>query len=248
MAVIILLLLAAGTVHVSDDAAPHGITLGVGEGGTLLSGPAGTPLYTFDGNTGFDKDCQDECLVAWPPVLAKPDDAPVGEWAPRRRADGILQWAYRGNLVYGYAADRGMARATGDGLGGRWHALRFAGVTPKVPVPASAQVAKVGAQFRLTDHRGFTLYTFARDGAAPACRQQCLEIWHPLRAPALAQPIGKWTAVDRPDGIRQWAFRGRLVYAFSDDQLPGEARGAGAGGLWKTIEITARDAAEGEGR
>lgn len=248
MALLVSLLLAAGTVYVTDEARPAGVTLGVGEGGTLLSGPAGTPLYTFDGNTGFDKDCQEQCLVAWPPLLAKADDKPAGDWAPRRRADGIVQWAYKGSLVYGYAADNGAARAAGDGAGGRWHALRFVGPAPKVPVPASAQVAKAGARFRLADHRGFTLYSFARDGVSPACQAECLEVWPPLLAPALAQPIGKWTPVDRPDGIRQWAFGGRLVYGFSDDQLPGEARGEGAGGVWRTIEVTARDAAAGEGQ
>lgn len=237
-----LLMLAAGTVYVSDTRQPQGITAGKGEDGTLLAGPAGTPLYTFDGNTGFDKDCQAECLQAWPPLIAPADAMPVGDWAPRRRADGIVQWAYKGSLIYAYAADKGADRATGDGLGGRWHALRFVGSVPQVPVPAAARVAKAGAQFRLADHRGFTLYAFARDGRTPACRAECLEVWPPLLAPALAKPIGNWAPVDRPDGIRQWAYRGRLVYGFSQDQLPGEAQGDGAGSAWKTIEVTARDA------
>lgn len=237
-----LLLLAAGTVYVSDARQPAGVTAGKGADGTLLTGPSGTPLYTFDGNAGFDRDCQGDCLQAWPPLVAPADAKPLGDWAPRRREDGLVQWAYKGSLVYGYAADKDAIRATGDGLGGRWHALRFVGSVPQVPVPAAAQVTKAGAGFRLADHRGFTLYTFARDAAAPACRAECLEVWPPLLAPELAMPIGGWTPVDRPDGIRQWAYRGRLVYSFSQDQLPGEARGDGAGGAWNIVQITARDA------
>jgi predicted lipoprotein with Yx(FWY)xxD motif len=237
-----LLLLAAGTVYVSDNSQPAGVTASKGADGTLLTGPSGTPLYTFDGNTGFDRDCQAECLQAWPPLVAPADARPVGEWAPRRREDGIVQWAYKGSLVYAYAADRGALTATGDGLGGRWHALRYAGSVPQIAVPAAAQVVRSGARFRLADHRGFALYTFARDGAAPACQAECLKVWPPLLAPALARPMGRWAPFDRPDGIRQWTYRGRLVYRFSQDQLPGETRGDGAGGAWKTIEVTARDA------
>lgn len=244
MGILVSLLLAAGTVYVEDGVHPAGVTAGAGEDGTLLTGPAGTPLYSFDGSGDFESDCHDSCLVAWPPLLASAEDKPVGDWVPQRRTDGIVQWAYKRRLVYGYAADRGARRATGDGMGGRWHALRFAGATPQVPVPAAAKVAKAGARFRLADHRGLTLYAFARDGAVPACRAECLEVWPPLLSPALAQPVGRWEPVDRPDGIRQWAFRGRLVYRFTGDQLPGEASGDGAGGVWRTVEVTSRDAKE----
>lgn len=240
----VLLMLASGTVHVSDARQPAGVTAGRGADGTLLTGPSGTPLYTFDGKTGFDKDCEAECLQAWPPLLATEGAQPIGEWAPRRRADGIVQWAYKGSLIYSYAGDKGGRTAAGDGLGGRWHALRFIGPMPQVLVPGAAKVIKDGARFRLADHRGFTLYSFVRDRRTPACRAECLEVWPPLLAPGLALPIGNWKPVVRPDGIRQWAYRDRLVYGFSQDQLPGEARGEGAGGAWRVIEVTARDGVE----
>lgn len=240
--IVSLLMLAAGTVYVSDIRQPAGVTAGKGDDGTLLSGPGGTPLYTFDGNDGFNRDCESTCLQTWPPLAAPSDAMPIGDWAPRHRSDEIVQWAYKGSLVYGYASDKGGRTAAGDGLGGRWHALRFTGPVPQVPVPANAQVAKSGATFRLVDHRGLTLYSFARDGRTPACRAECLEVWPPLLAPELAMPVGHWTPVLRPDGVRQWAYRGKLLYGFSQDQLPGEAKGDGAGGAWTTVEVTARDA------
>lgn len=236
-----LLVLAFTTVFVTDIQQPAGVTAGRGDSGNLLTGPTGTPLYT-DAGQGYLDDCAKECLVAWPPLLAKADDTPVGGWAPKKRADGIVQWTYKGALVYLYAADQNAHRATGDGVGGRWRALQYSGPTPEVPVPAAVQIAKAGAKFRLTDYRGYTVYTFARDGRLPACRAECLDVWPPVPAPALATPIGEWTPVDRPDGIRQWAYRGHLVYSFSDDQEPGENRGDGAGGAWKVIEVTTRDA------
>jgi predicted lipoprotein with Yx(FWY)xxD motif len=233
-----LAMLAAGPVFVADTAVPNGVSIPQEGRGDLMVGPSGTPLYTFDGNAGFNGDCQGDCLQAWPPLRAAPGDAPLGDWAPVRRSDGILQWAYKSSLVYSYAADNGPLRATGDGAANKWHALRFVGATPAIPVPPAAQVAKAGGKFRLADHRGLTLYTFTQDGRSGACTAECLEVWPPLLAPQLARPIGEWSAVERPDGLRQWAFRGQLVYRFSEDQLPGQAAGEGAGGAWTAIYLT----------
>jgi predicted lipoprotein with Yx(FWY)xxD motif len=111
-------------------------------------------------------------------------------------------------------------------------------------VPSSVQISKVGKAFFLTDFRGQMLYTFARDGKTAACKAECMEVWPPLLAPALAGPVGEWTTVDRADGVRQWAYRGRLVYTFSEDTVALEAKGADAGGVWKTIPVTQRDAVD----
>ena len=47
------------------------------------------------------------------------------------------------------------------------------------------------------------------------------------RAPAAdAQPSGAWTIITRPDGGRQWAYKGQPVYVFYRDKADGIATGA----------------------
>lgn len=240
----LLLLLLAGQMFLSDEPRPAAVQVGAGADGDLVIGPGGTPLYTYDGVDRGDYCNHSPCRESWP-ILTAPDDAkPVGAWSVIASAQGAKKvWLYKGTPVYSYAADKGARAATGDGLGGQWHAIRYVGPTPAVPVPASVKVSKVGSAFFLTDYRGQMLYTFARDGKSPACKAECMEVWPPVLAPALARPIGDWTTVDRPDGVRQWAFRGRLVYTFSEDNVALEAKGTDAGGIWKTIAVTERDAA-----
>lgn len=232
--------LLAGTAFVSDDPRPAVVTVGAGPEGKVVAGPGGMALYTFDGFQASDE-CVDECLRTWPALLATPDDKPVGEWAPRPRPGGALQWTFRGEPIYTYSGDRAPGAASGDGMGGVWHALAYIGPKPRVSVPPAAQISRRGADFLLSDHRGHTLYTFARDKGGAACTGECLDVWPPLLAPGLARPVGEWTPVVRPDGVRQWAYQGKLVYTFSEDTLPGEVRGAGSGGVWSTITLTAPD-------
>ena len=238
----------AGTVTVGDTPHPASVTVGAGAQGELLTTSAGAVLYTYDGDAE-GRACANECLATWLPFAAVTGEKPVGEWVAYPRA-GVRQWIYRKDPaylpVYTYAGDTKPNLAAGDGLGGVWHAMRYAGPTPRVPVPPVAAVARKGSTFLLTDNRGFTLYSFAREGQAPACRTECLEVWPPLLAAALARPIGEWSPVERPDGIRQWAYRGRLVYRFSEDLAPGDSKGAELGGVWKTIAVTQRDAAGAE--
>ncbi len=238
----------AGVVTVHDAPHPASVTLGAGADGKLVTTSTGAVLYTYDGDAEGTP-CANECLKSWPPFAAKPGEKPIGAWTPYPRA-GVVQWIFRHDPgyapVYTYVGDNKPNVATGDGAGGVWHALRYAGPTPKVLVPPVAAVGSLGPSFAMTSNSGFTLYTFSRDGKTPSCRGECLDVWPPLLAAAVARPIGDWTPVDRPDGLRQWAYRGHLVYTFSDDLAPGETKGAGLGGVWKTITVTQRDAAKAE--
>lgn len=230
MALSLLLLFLAGTDILTDDPHPPAVVLA----GPLATGPKGTPLYTLADRTP----CTDACLQAWPPLEAGAKDKPIGDWYPYEG-----QWTYKKQFVYYFSGDHDASKATGDGIGNKWHVIHHLGRLPQVPSPPEAKVDKSGGSFVLTDYRGYTLYTFARDGRSPACKAECLEIWPPLLASALAQPIGEWTPVDRPDGIRQWAFRGHLLYTFSEDVTPADKNGADAGGVWKLVNVTAKDAA-----
>jgi len=100
------------------------------------------------------------------------------------------------------------------------------------------------------DARGHTLYTAPREeeGASkcddtryvkatrtissisyylvdPERRRTCVESWPPLLASERDKPVGGWTVIQRPDGGRQWAFRGKTVYRSVLDQSPGDVNG-----------------------
>ena len=79
----------------------------------------------------------------------------------------------------------------------------------------------------LTNADGMTLYTYSKDPRAgtPLCVEDCLETWPPLKAADAAKPVGDWTLVERDNGIKQWAFRGKPLYTYSRDTSPADMNG-----------------------
>ena len=48
-----------------------------------------------------------------------------------------------------------------------------------------------------------------------------------------AKAMGPWTIVTRDDGLKQWAYKGKPVYAFVKDGKPGDTVGDGfLNGAW----------------
>jgi predicted lipoprotein with Yx(FWY)xxD motif len=93
----------------------------------------------------------------------------------------------------------------------------------------SAMPAKV-ADGVLTNPAGMTLYTFDRDTAGSGksvCNGPCATNWPPFAAPADAKATGEWSIVTRDDGAKQWAYKGKPLYAWSKDQKPGDKTGDG---------------------
>jgi predicted lipoprotein with Yx(FWY)xxD motif len=80
------------------------------------------PLYTFDKDAPGRSNCTGPCAAAWPPLTASQGSRPVGDWTLVERADGKLQWAWRGKPVYTHTGD-GADKPAGDGLGGVWHLI-----------------------------------------------------------------------------------------------------------------------------
>lgn len=68
------------------------------------------------------------------------------------------------------------------------------------------------------DEKGWTLYTADRDtDGVSLCDGDCVKIWIPAEASPEAQPAGYWSIIQRGDGARQWAFRGKPVYTYASD-------------------------------
>jgi predicted lipoprotein with Yx(FWY)xxD motif len=99
----------------------------------------------------------------------------------------------------------------------------------------------------MTNAKGMTIYTQARysimyggretrDGYRPdyrdgkavggkGCVDACLQTWTPVAAPANAQSSGYWEVITRPDGSKQWAYKGAPLYTNKTDKEPGDING-----------------------
>jgi predicted lipoprotein with Yx(FWY)xxD motif len=99
------------------------------------------------------------------------------------------------------------------------------------PASATPPMAKGGM---FVTAKGMTLYTFAKDTAGKSvCNGQCATNWPPAIAGDGAKPAGDWTLVTRDDGMKQWAYKGRPVYAWIKDSKPGDTTGDGfLNGAW----------------
>jgi predicted lipoprotein with Yx(FWY)xxD motif len=98
-------------------------------------------------------------------------------------------------------------------------------------VPAkSADTSKGKA---LVDAKGMTLYVFEKDTPGKSnCNGPCATNWPPLTANVDAKASGDWSIVMRDDGGKQWAYKGKPLYAWSKDAKPGDVTGDGVNNVW----------------
>lgn len=88
----------------------------------------------------------------------------------------------------------------------------------------------------LTGPNGMTLYTFDKDVAGSSksvCNGPCATNWPPLMAAETDRPSGDFTVMNRDDGKKQWAFKGKPLYFWSKDSKPGDKTGDGFNKVWQ---------------
>ena len=56
-------------------------------------------------------------------------------------------------------------------------------------------------------------------------RPSCTDLWPPVVAAADAEPVGKWTTVERKDGTLQWTYDEQPLYTSVKDHGPGDVLG-----------------------
>ncbi len=116
-------------------------------------------------------------------------------------------------------------------------AVTAAFVSGCATVPASPPPATMTGGI-LTDLKSMTLYTFDRDvpfSAKSACNGECARDWLPFYAPSGAVAAADYQIIAREDGKRQWAFKGKPLYFWPEDQEPGDKYGADYRNLWRLI-------------
>jgi predicted lipoprotein with Yx(FWY)xxD motif len=90
----------------------------------------------------------------------------------------------------------------------------------------------------MTDTKGMTLYTYAKDTTGMSnCTGKCLANWPAYIAPANVSNLpANISVVKRDDGTMQYAYKGMPVYYYTKDGDSGDAYGNGVGGVWSVIK------------
>ena len=234
-------LILASSMFVDPAPRPAAVTV-AGQEQKYLVGPEGAPLFVFEGD-GDMQECTGECARQWPPLMVRAGEAGIGEWRPQLATQDQYQWYFRGRPVhFGRHHRAGPDGFVAPGGGGHFRALRYSGGAPAIVAPAAVGLRGLEQGYALTDAHGLTLYSLPKAHKAQDCTGLCLGNWKPMPAPELAMPVGDWTAIDRPDGIRQWAWRGRAAYSFAGDRAPGDTQGLEEPGGWQVLGVTSRDA------
>lgn len=92
--------------------------------GTILVGPSGKTLYTWDRDVAAKTSvCFGSCAENWPPFLAEAGAVATGEWTIVTRADGKNIWAFQGKPLYYFAHDANPGDTNGNNPTGAWHVV-----------------------------------------------------------------------------------------------------------------------------
>lgn len=227
------------TVYLDGGGSKSG-RFGPRPGTEIFANESGRTLYTTDRDKNGRPTCYEECALEWPPFVVHAGGQPVGEWSIIVRDDRQRQWALAGRPLYIHAEDKGPAEFRGEGVGGVWKvALKLSHTPDLMPIGFDVIEAesREGESLVRDDRRA--LYFFDGDDiGSSACFGECARKWPPLKAPRMAFPMGHFTVIDRIDGIKQWAYRGKPLYTFADDDKVGVARGDGIEGHWHQMMLT----------
>lgn len=219
----------------SQSAAAADIPLLRSQGVPVYADAKGKTLYTFeqDDTPGVSK-CTGECAAAWPPFIASADAKADGAWTLVARDGGVQQWAWKGKPLYTFAQDTQPGDAKGQDVMKMWKAAVY---EPMMKLAASPGIGvretfSVDGQV-LTDKDGMTLYMSDADKPnVSLCDTACARIWVPVAAPRLGVPVGDFSIAERPDGMKQWAYKGRPLYTYAGDVRTGDSNGARVNPKW----------------
>lgn len=209
----------------------------------LFADAKGWTLYVSQNDKPLKSTCAGTCATEWVPLQAPTPHLRVGDWQSFSRADGLTQWAFQERPVYTYAnegkdsvpqtprvpdaydkrlgAPSTVLRST-SGHNVKGHAfIEVSAGTWQLPVGVRIQEVRAAHGHVLTNSKGMTLYVF--DGVADTVSTP---EWIPFRAPFIARPTKQFGLANRSDGIHQWTFQGKPLFAFAGDSRGGDARGS----------------------
>jgi predicted lipoprotein with Yx(FWY)xxD motif len=117
------------------------------------------------------------------------------------------------------------AKKTALTLPDGWHtAMLFPVGELQAPPGIAIREVPEALGFALVDDRAHTIYVQTNNSE---CTDAACAAWQPIVAPMLAQPTGDFAIVERNDGTRQWAYKGRPLFTYSGDPAADYANGVG---------------------
>jgi predicted lipoprotein with Yx(FWY)xxD motif len=111
-------------------------------------------------------------------------------------------------------------------------------------VGCAAPAAKTPAMMKdgmMVDAKGMTLYTFDKDivgSGKSVCNGDCAVKWPPMMVVAAdAKAVSAdWSIITRDNGQKQWAFKGKPLYTWPEDQEPGDKYGDNYSKVWHIVK------------
>jgi predicted lipoprotein with Yx(FWY)xxD motif len=91
----------------------------------------------------------------------------------------------------------------------------------------------------MVNAKGMTLYTFDRDVAGSGksvCNDKCAVAWPPMMATESDKSAGDWAVITRDNGQKQWAYKGKPLYTWPEDQEPGDKYGDNYNKVWHIVK------------
>jgi predicted lipoprotein with Yx(FWY)xxD motif len=90
----------------------------------------------------------------------------------------------------------------------------------------------------MTDSKGMTLYTFAKDTTGVSnCSGKCIQNWPSFTAQSANGALpANISVITRSDGTVQYAWKGMPLYYYIKDKDAGDAYGDGVGGVWSVVK------------
>lgn len=91
----------------------------------------------------------------------------------------------------------------------------------------------------LTGSSGMTLYTFDKDVSGSGkslCNGPCATNWPPLLVMEGESASGDYSIITRDDGKKQWALKGKPLYHWAKDKVPGDKTGDGFNNVWHVVK------------
>ncbi len=218
---------------------PSGIQLksmAAASGYGLMDQSTGMPLYFIKSALKNPR--------AWTPAYAPNLAEPLGDFTIISREDGTRQWAYKEQPLYAYRDDYSSSDLNG--------LLEQPDARPALAyqnfMPRGVRVDTLPARGPImVTSKGMSLYTQSRyelqyggrqirDGyrysyneakavGTRGCVDECLKTWIPYTASPNDKAAGFWEIQERPNGVRQWAYKGSPLYTYVGDRKPGDIEG-----------------------
>lgn len=209
--------------------------------GEIVVDDEGYVLYRFDADASEPpkSNCSGECAAAWPPSpavdagkLTGIDASILGSFT---REDGTKQAMLSNYLLYRYAGDTKPGETKGQGVKGKWWAVKPDGKRAGKPAAANGPLKTIEHPQLGTivvDSEGFVLYRHKGDTDKPmasTCEGECAAAWPPVGEISTDASGVKATVTSfkRGDGTVQSSLGCWPLYRFAKDTKPGEVTGHG---------------------